>query len=529
MKQLITLCTAVLLIFTASAQTENLGPNINSKYHEIRPTASANGNVLYFTVEGNPLNPFKDGQDIWVSYRDSNGLWGKSERLPAYINTERYNGVFWTSADGNSIMIRGSRDSSGIVHRGFSMVKKVNGMWGYPVSINIRNYDWMSKGRYTGATLSVDQKVIIMYFSDEKNSDWNDLYISYWNETAKEYSTPVTLRLSEENSDEVSPYIAPDNETLYYASDRAGGRGDFDIWMSRRLDDTWQHWSEPVNMGATINTKRWDAYFSIGERGKVAYLSTSSNKVDNSQGGTELVRVVLPDSLQPKVWLDLYGKIYDSYTKKELPAKSYYSLVTGDSSIKEYPIIDSSISYRMRFDCGNDYVMSVAAVGYFPAVDSIMLQNTYGHRQIWRDIYLTPMPVIEIDSTNKQFPCDPLDTMTNEQLYSELAKGKVLFDFGSSVIRAEAYRTLDIIARILYNNPDMKLELGGHTDAIGMDKRNTMQSEERALSAKLYLISRGVDPNRLTTKGYANSNPIAPNTTDEGRQLNRRVDFKIVQ
>ena len=157
MKQLITLCTAVLLIFTASAQTENLGPNINSKYHEIRPTASANGNVLYFTVEGNPLNPFKDGQDIWVSYRDSNGLWGKSERLPAYINTERYNGVFWTSADGNSIMIRGSRDSSGIVHRGFSMVKKVNGMWGYPVSINIRNYDWMSKGRYTGATLSVDE------------------------------------------------------------------------------------------------------------------------------------------------------------------------------------------------------------------------------------------------------------------------------------------------------------------------------------------------------------------------------------
>jgi hypothetical protein len=449
------LLLGIALSNTAFSQIKNLGPNVNSTNHEVRPVVSMDGSVIYFTVEESYGRDSKKGQDIWMSERDENGNWKKSERLPDYINSQRFNGVYWCSPDGNTLLVRGRyNQKDGSTYRGFSKIKRTDGQWGVPSPVIVKDYEKVSRGIYTGATLSPDQNVMIMYFSEERNNDLNDLWISKFDTATLEYSSPVKLGISEDDYDEISPYISPDGEYLFYSSDRPGGLGDFDIWVCKRLDDTWKNWSEPINLGAPFNTKRWDAYFSTGDNGLIGYVSNNTKyNLPGEMGGADIYCDTMPLFLRPKINVEM--------DKKEL-VKS----------------------------------------------DTIVLHDT---------VIIT-----------KIIPCDPLDTLSKEQLYKELAKGKILFDFGSSVLRSDAYKKLDVVSKLMKNNTSMTVELGGHTDAIGNDKRNVLQSEERALSARLYLIARGIDPRRISAKGYGNSKPIADNKTDAGRQLNRRVDITVI-
>lgn len=443
MKNLLTLVLILSISPQVFSQVRNLGAKVNSKYHEIRPLITGDGKTLYFTVEGNPISKYKKGQDIWVSEKGASGEWEQARRFPDSLNNNRYNGVFWTSRDGNTLLIR--------TPGGFSRLEKKDTAWTTPTPLAIKNYNKLSRGIYSGATMSPDQKVLILYFSDETNSDINDLWISQLDTTTAEYSEPVKLPLSEDQYDEIAPYIAPDGKTLYYSTDKEGGLGSNDIWMSRRLDDTWQTWSLPVNIGAPINTKKWDAYFSVDEKGKAVYIATNRKyNLPGKVGGADIAFTVLPDSLLP------------------LP-------------VEPQPLVK----------------------------DTVTIHDT---------VYIT-----------KTVPCDSLQGMTDQELVDKLADGKILFDFGSSALKESSYKVLDVLVELLRRNPALKLELSGHTDAIGPDKSNQTWSENRALAAKQYVISRGINGDRLTAKGYGETTPIATNKTEEGRGLNRRVEFRIVE
>jgi len=465
MKQLIYLLILFLSFnVNVKGQFKSMGTDINSKYHELRPVVTQDGKTIYFTVEGNPKNPHRDGQDIWTSTRDENGEWTKAARLSDHINKQRYNGVYWVSPFGNKLLIRGSYNKNGTVSRGFSIVNKIGGTWTDPTPLVINGYNNLSRGIYTGATLSPDEKALIMYFSDEKNSDINDLWLSLKDDSTGEYSTPVKLDLSSDDDDEISPYISPDGKTLFYSSDMKGGLGGHDIWVSKRLDDTWLNWSIPVNAGSAINTSDWDAYFSIGDDGVIGYV-TRNHKYDmpTKMGGADLYSFVLPESLKPE-------KLFE-------------------------PVLDDK----------NTYVH-----------DTLLVRDTlFVYDTVTITLY-------------KNIPCNPLDTMSNEQLSEEIISTKILFDFGSSVLRSDSYKKLDIILAMMRNNPDLKIELGGHTDAVGNDKGNFKKSEERAISARNYIIGHGINKNRVVAKGYSNTKPISDNKTDAGRQLNRRVDVKVI-
>ena len=455
----------LLFLGNTYAQIKNLGPEINSVYHEVRPVVTVDGKTIYFTVEGEPQNPYKDGQSIWTSQKDSLGNWQKATRMPKYLNSEKYNGVYWCSKDGNKLLIRGRYDEdSSSVTKGFSTIEKIDGIWSYPKPVRIRDYDIMSSGIYSGAYMSTDEKILIMYFTEEMNGDYNDLYISKYIDSIGGYSKPLKLSISEENSDEISPYISPDNTTLYYSSDKEGGVGSHDIWYTKRLDDTWMNWSEPKNLGKPFNTKGWDAYFSIGDNGSVGYSATNFKySLPSSIGGADIFYDSLPTELRINI---------DSIEKVE----------SGELA---------SNSENSSTNLGN------------LKVDTIVITKT--------------------------LPCDPLDTLDTEELVKELNKGKILFDFGSSVLRTEAYRKLDVVAAIMKKNPNFIVELRGHTDAIGTSKRNYKWSQDRSDNAKNYLIAKGIDGRRIISKGCANTEPIGNNNTDEGRQLNRRVDVLLIK
>jgi outer membrane protein OmpA-like peptidoglycan-associated protein len=245
--------------------------------------------------------------------------------------------------------------------------------------------------------------------------------------------------------------------------------------MSKRIDNSWNYWTKPQNLGEPFNSKSWDAYFSIGDNGTVGYTSTNrKHSVPSNVGGADLVYDTLPFYLVPEKSLKKLNN--DLANNKNDGDES------GDNST-ETSVVDTALT-------------------------TIIIHDT---------LYITQV-----------IPCNPLDTMSIEQLNLELNKSKILFDFGSSVLRSDAYYKLDVIVSLMKKKPDMKIELGGHTDAIGYSKRNQAQSEERAESAKRYLAARGVPINRIVTKGYSNKKPVASNETDAGRQLNRRVDIIVI-
>ena len=169
MKKLIKfLILTIFLTGNLNAQVTNLGENVNSIYDEIRPLVSADGKTLFFIVEGNPLNPYKDGQDVWFSKKTDSGTWGKSIRLPNNINGDRYNAIYWCSKDGNKLLIKGNYGSlNGKPKKGLSMVYKNDSGWSEPKNLIVNDYSKISRGVYNGVTLSPDEKVMILYFSTE--------------------------------------------------------------------------------------------------------------------------------------------------------------------------------------------------------------------------------------------------------------------------------------------------------------------------------------------------------------------------
>lgn len=447
------------LLVSGRSQIKNGGININTINNEMRPVVTEDGLTMYFTVEGGPRNAYADGQDIWTSTKDSSGEWQKATRLPDFVNSQRYNGVYWCSPAGDVLLIRGKyNERTSRTERGFSTIRKGSAGWSAPVGVNVKDYGNVSRGVYNGATMATDESAIIMYFSDEKNSDMNDLWVSVYIKETGAYTSPTRIGISTEDADEISPYIATDDKTLFFSSNREGGLGSYDIWMSKRLDDTWQNWTAPVNIGAPFNTKKWDAYFSVGDSGKIGYVSTNhKHSLPSSLGGGDIAYDTLVAAFRPET---------------RLPMQEAIAIIATTSP------------------------------------DTVYIYDT--------------------NYVDKIIPCDPLDTLSEAGLQTEMNKGKILFDFSSATLRSDAYRKLDVIAKLLEKTPGMKIELGGHSDAIGTGKRNLSQSQERAESAKNYLVAKGISPTRILAKGYANQNPIADNKTDAGRQLNRRVDIVVI-
>lgn len=489
---------------------ENLGININSDLAELRPTVSADGNILFFICENHPANTkysaVPNSQDIWYSIRDDNGKWMEARHLAYPLNTVQYNAVYWISPDNNRILIRGAFNEGAYLGKGVSMcVLRNNGRWSEPRALLIRNYEKYDRGRQSGASMANDGKTLLLYMTPEKGGTNNDIYVCFlaadgsWTEPR---SLGKTINLPDH--DELTPYLASDGETLYFSSDRPGGLGDNDIWMTRRLDKSWQKWTEPVNLGSPINTSSWDAFFTLDAGGEYAYLTTSLN----SYGETDIVRVQLLEKEKPKPVLLVSGNVYDSKTKAPLSASLIYEtlpdgLEAGNAVSSE---LDGSFKIVLPYD--KNYSIRAIADKYFAISENLNLDSLAkaGYREIHKDLYLAPIEVGSIVRLNNVF-----------------------FDFDKWDLRPESYVELDRVVKLLKENKSIEIEMSAHTDSKGSDEYNFTLSDHRAKSVMEYILSKGISASRIISKGYGETKPVVENDTDEHRQLNRRVEFTITK
>jgi outer membrane protein OmpA-like peptidoglycan-associated protein len=529
MKKLVLHALVTMIVVNGTAQTtlENLGTKVNSSYSEARPTISADGKTLYFIVEGNPKNTMykddKEAQDVWFSTLDETGNWTQAQQAPAPINSLSDNAVFWVSPDGNRLLIRGAFENGKYVGRGLSLCNKTESGWSAPQRLKIKGYNTLSLDKYSGAFMANDGKTLLFYLSEERNSFINDLYVSTLEEN-DEWTMPKSLGadINTYDYDEISPFLAADGVTMYFSSDRPGGLGDYDIWMTRRLDNSWTKWSQPVNMGDSINTPKWDAYFALDAEGVYAYVSTTQN----ATGGTDLARVKLSESQKPKTVVLVYGRIYNAITKEPMSANMFYDKVPGETS-EGNAISNPDGNYKVTLPYGKTYSLRASADNYFSLIDTLDLNEPGLYKEIHRDLYLYPIATANTERIN-------LDSISDDGLGDILpgqivSTNNILFDFSKSILRSDSYKELDRVAKMMKVNPGMEIELSAHTDKIGGYSDNLRLSNDRANAARQYLLSKGIQENRIISKGYGETMPVASNNTDDGRQQNRRVEFKILK
>jgi outer membrane protein OmpA-like peptidoglycan-associated protein len=500
-------------IITASTivKVENLGWKINSNLPELRPTISADGNILFFICENHPANTHYKGvrnsQDIWYAFRDSvTGKWSEAMHLGAPLNNYYYNAVFWISPDNNRILIRNAYIDGDYVGNGISLSElQEDGSWGKPQMLRIRNYQKYDRGRQYGATMSHDGQTLLLYFGEAKNSLDNDIYACFLQKDTT-WSEPKSLgkKINLPGYDELTPYLAADGVTLYFSSNRPGGLGDNDIWMTKRLDNTWQKWSEPVNLGAPINTPDWDAFFTLDAGGEYAYLTS----VDGGYGASDIVRVKLMERERPDPVVLVSGNVYNKKTNEPLSASLVYETLPDGTEAGNGISNPGDGSFKIVLPYDKNYLIRATADHFFAQSENLNLDSLVkaGYKEIHKDLYLVPIEIGQVVRLNNVF-----------------------FDFDKWNLRPESFVELDRVVKLLQENPGLEIEMSAHTDSRGSDEYNFKLSDNRARSCMEYILSKGIAPGRISSKGYGEAVPVATNDTDDGRQLNRRVEFKIVK
>lgn len=484
---------------------QNLGKNINSRHQEFAPIISRDGNTLFFTrnylpVFWQPKKTFaNEDMDVWYSNKDSKGNWGKAHRIGLPVNDKGKNAIFSVSADGKEIFLLNNYKKKTFSTTGISHSFLTSNGWSYPEEIKFVKFDNYS--HYCDISISPDGSVMVMSIMRSSTIGRRDLYVSF-KKDKNLWSEPINMgRQINTNEDDASPFIAADGKTLYYSTRGFMGFGDNDIFKTVRLDESWFNWSEPENLGSSINTPEWDAFFTIPASGEYAYICSS-----NASKKEDIYRLELPKTAKSESVAIISGNVLSITDNK--PIESILTMTPKNNKlrteIKNYDPATGSFSFVVPLKEIYDFVPY--AKGYLGLTEMVDLSKEISYREIKKDFYLLPLEV-----GNKGM----LNSFTFEQ--------------GESKLQDPALKDLDKIVQAMLDYPTLEIFFEGHTDNQGDFQLNLKLSEERLEEVKNYLISKSIPAERITTKGWGQTRPIASNATEERRKLNRRVEFTIIK
>jgi OmpA-OmpF porin, OOP family len=496
------LFTAILAVFPAVllAQTESMGTMANSPYEELAPYVTPDGGKIFFIRESHPNNTnFGESQDIWwCSLADDRAV-SEAKHLGFPFNTLNKNALCYQSPDGQTRVIKGVLDNAGKFKRsGYSVSRLTAKGWSDPEAIDIKGYDNMVRGKYVSMCMAPGGNVMILSFSEEKDSPHSELYMSRY-AGGNDWTKPKKLGFTVPG--DFGAFVAADGETMYFSGVRDGGYGNADIYVVHRKDDTWLSWTEPENMGPQINTGSWDAYFIVSPTAKNAFV------ISDRDGSSDLYRFSLEkikEEAKPAPVIIVEGRVLDAETGKPLAASlEYFNLSENTSQgIGRSSIADGS--YKVVLPYGQNFAVNAQLKGYYAEALNLDLSGTGEFATVKKDILLRPIKMESVIRLNNLF-----------------------FETGRFELLPTSRTELDALSAMLVQNPSMKIEIRGHTDNVGTDDSNTALSDDRARSVVNYLLEKGISADRLTSKGYGETIPVAGNDTPEGRQLNRRVEFKV--
>lgn len=492
--------------------TERLDENVNSEFTELNPILTPDGKTLYFSRKNHPGNigGVNDKEDIWYSELGPDGKWTLAKNMGPQFNNEFPNfasAVSSATPDGKSVlMLLGNRYlENGKMLAGVSVSDNINGSWSNPKPILIENdYNYNEKANYFMANT---RKSLLMSIEREDSRGGRDMYVSFAKNDSV-WSEPLNLGIIVNTSGEdTAPFLASDDKTLYFSSNGFSGFGGSDIYISRRLDDTWTNWTEPQNMGPDINSKLDDLFFNIPASSEFAYYSRGMTE-DNA----DIFRVKLPLYKSPEPVILVKGKLIDSKTGKPIGAKIIYERLSDGKEVGITYSNPETGEYEIRLPGGQLYGFRAEADGHISESQNLDLRDMSKDTTVeHKDITLAPIEIarIEPDAT--------------------IALNNIFFDFKKATLRPESFPELNRIVNLMKDNSGMTVEISGHTDATGPNDYNMWLSEWRAKAVATYLIQKSIEKERISVVFFGETKPADTNETKEGRGKNRRVEFKIVK
>ena len=487
-------------------QRENLGSNINSIYVDQAPMISADEKILYMIRKKSPDNIGGENaageDDVWYAEKNADGSWGKAKNMGLPINNTSNNFVASVSADNNTLFIANLYNKDGSSNgQGLSKSERTDKGWSLPEQIAIKNF--YNDAKTVDYFMSQDQQFLLYSISRKDTYGLQDLYFSIRNDNKDGYSEPVNLGSTVNTSgSEFSPFLASDNKTLYFSSNGHPGMGDNDIFVTRRLDDSWQKWSTPENLGPEVNSRSWEADFSLPASGDYAYMASYANSI----GKADIVKIKLSTAAKPNPVVLVKGKVLNKKTNEPLEATIHYYDVDTKAEVGSAVSNPNTGQYNIILQSGKKYSFRANKENFYAINDFLDVTTLNVYTETEKNLYLAPLEVGQTIRLNNIF-----------------------FDVNKAILKANSSEELDRLIVFLKENPQMEIEISGHTDNQGADAYNMTLSQQRVESVLTYMTSKGIPATRLKGKGYGETKAIATNETEEGRATNRRVDFTILK
>jgi outer membrane protein OmpA-like peptidoglycan-associated protein len=466
----------------------NLGDSINSPTSEYYPSFTIDDSILVFTRRGEGIR-----EDFVESKLTPTG-YSKAEIIKGDINLEPSKGGINISQDGDWLLFAGNFSGKGYGNFDLYISYNTPTGWSEPINLgaNINTEFWESS-----PSLSPDKNAL--YFSSNRPGGYGgkDLYVSY---RVNGKWLPAENMGPEINTagDELAPFIHADNQTLYYTSNGLPGYGGFDNYVIRKTGE--KTWSKPENLGYPVNTIADDGSLFVSSDGVTAYYS--SDRAD-TKGYLDLYRFTLNKETRPVKTLYVKGYVTDSKTNKGLPCAVELS-VDSSQQILSSVQTDETGFYFITLPVNTNYTFTVNRKGYLFYSDVFNLADKPSDSTYEKNIALEP---VELNATvrlkNIQFPSK------------------------SFQLEPVSMIELNKLVQLMNDNPSMKIQINGYTDNVGSDADNLKLSEDRSKAVVNYLITKGIDAKRLAAKGFGETQPIADNSTEEGKALNRRTEFVV--
>jgi outer membrane protein OmpA-like peptidoglycan-associated protein len=477
---------------------ERLSENINTINDEYWPSVSLDGRKLVFTRLLKPAVGLPH-EDFFIAEFDSAG-WGKAAPITE-INTPENEGAQALSADGRLLFFTACNRPGGLgscdIYYSFFNGKR----WSTPKnagnSVNSSNWD-------AQPTISSDNR--FLFFSSNraggkgKKDIWRAEIVAIsengnikWNQPQNAGSIINTV------GDEISPFIHPNNTSFYFASDFHPGMGGMDLFLSEIQTDG--SFSQPTNLGFPINTNKDEQGLNISFDGKTAFFAS-----EREPGfGLDIYSFELPESVRPEPVTYVKAKITDAESGEVVRALVDLINLSADSTNRRTERADENGEILLCLPLNSNYALNVSENGYLFYSQSFQLKE---------------MKTIEAPG-NIEIGLNRIEIGAEMNLYN------IYFETDSFRILPSSEPELEKLVIFLRNNPELKVEIQGHTDNTGRPEHNLALSELRAKSVVEYLVINRIEPHRLQFKGFGESRPVAANETEEGKMLNRRTTVKI--
>lgn len=468
----------------------NMGTRINSVYSELAPIISADNKTLFFTRDGHPENiGAEKNQDIWISKKEGNRF---QKAINPYnpLNNEHHNFIFSTNSDGSKLLMSTKFNENSPPILSQSTIDE--NFWSELDTFEFVELNKSSS--FVSYSLSQGQNLMFVSMAREDSYGGSDIYFSKkidgkWSEL-KNLGPNINTA-----ADEITPFIANDNKTLYFSTDGWPGYGDKDLFVSK-YDEMTNQWSQAKNLGSQINTEGWEAYLTISSSNQQAYFVSTTN----SMGAEDIFTIKMPTEANPSNSIIVKGKVTDM-NGNPLASIIEYTDLNTDELIGNATSSSSDGTYQITLPVNSFYGISAKLDGYYPISKSIDLIDGINND-------------LEVDIILKEIKKDSSFILNN-----------IFFEFGKSELNRKSQNELDRLVKIMEENESIKLKLIGYTDSIGNSENNLILSENRAKAVYNYLVNKGISKNRLE---YIGKGEIKSNKNIKLQQ-HRKVIFKIIE